>query len=56
MIRQMDQKAKGFEEKIGTKVDEMLLARILWQAMDQETLEMAGNKGIDLGPISPTGR
>ena len=51
LIRQMDQKAKDFEEKIGTKVDEMLLARTLWQAMDQETLEMAGNKGIALGSM-----
>ena len=49
LARQLDAKAKEYQEKVGKKVNESLLAKTFWQAMDIETLNMANLRDLGKG-------
>ena len=49
LVRKLDTIAKEYQEKVGQVVPGKLLAKSFWQAVDEQTLELAGNKNITFG-------
>ena len=49
MARKLDAIAKEYQEKVGHVVPGKLLAKSFWQAVEEHTLELAGNKNMTSG-------
>ena len=46
LVRLMDSKSQEYQEKSGKVLEERLERRVLWQGMDDETMEPADSKGL----------
>ena len=47
MIIELDLKAGEYMRKTGERSGDDLLARVLWEAMDEKSMDEAEQKGID---------
>ena len=49
LVRKIDTKAREYLERVGRRAEDRLLARTLWQAMDEDTSQIADIKDLDDG-------
>ena len=46
LIRNLDTKAENYVSKIGSRPDDRLMVRVLWEAMDEQSSIDAGKEGL----------